>query len=253
MKKLILHSLLFISLMTSSFAQSKMQNIREGNDAFKSNQYVKAEQEYRKALGDEKAAFESAFNLGDALYRQGKYEEAGKYFQAAVNQTEDKNLKAKAFHNLGNTLLKAQKLQESLEAYKRSLINNPKDDETRYNYAYTKQMIQEQEQQQEEQNQDQDNQDQQEEQQNEDQQNQDQQNQEEQNQEQQEEQQEEQNQEQQNQDEAQQKEQQQKEQQVSREDAERILEALNQDEKQLQEKLKKKKGKKVKIDIEKDW
>lgn len=249
MKPVIVHILFCIGLMSSAFAQSNLQNIREGNDAFRNNQYVKAEQEYRKALNGEKGAFESAYNLGDALYRQGKYEEASKYFQAAANKTDDKELKAKAFHNLGNALLKDQKLKESLGAYKQSLINNPKDDETRYNYAYTKQMIQEQEQQQQEQqdqNQDQENQEQQQE----EQQNQEQENQEEKNKEEQEQQQQE-GEEQQEQE--QQQQQQQKEEQVSREDAERILEALNQDEKQLQEKLKKQKIKKVDINIEKDW
>lgn len=244
MKSIVLHSILLMIMTTSVLAQSNLQNIREGNEAFRDNKYVKAEQEYRKALGQEQGAFESAFNLGDALYRQGKYEEASKYFQAAANKTEDKDLKAKAFHNLGNALLKNQKLNESLGAYKQSLINNPKDDETRYNYAYTKQMIQEQEQQQQEQEQNQDQEQQEQEQQEQQQQEQKQQEKQEQEQQEQQQQQEQEQQEQQ---------QQQKEQQVSREDAERILEALNQDEKQLQEKLKKKKGKKTKINIEKDW
>ncbi|MBL1145291.1 MAG: tetratricopeptide repeat protein [Bacteroidetes bacterium] len=244
-KKLILY---FCFMPVITMAQSAYQEIREGNEAFKKNEFEQAEEKYRASLRKDADLIENSFNLGDALYRQGKYEEASKFFQAVAAKSEDKEIKSKAFHNLGNSLLKEKKLEESIEAYKKSLINNPKDEETRYNYAYAKQQLQEQQKQEQEQQENKDeNKEEQEEQENK---NQDQENKEEEQQDK-EEQQEEKNEEQ--KEEEQKQQQQEKEQQVSREDAERILEALNQDEKELQEKLKKQKIKQVDINIEKDW
>lgn len=232
-------------------AQSSYYDVRQGNVKYADNDYEAAEQFYRESLRKDPKPLESAFNLGDALYRQGKYEEAAKYFSAAAKKAETEVNKANAYHNLGNSLLKSQKLEESIEAYKKALINNPKDEDSRYNLAYAKQQLQEQQQEQQ-QNQDKDKEDQKEqEEKEEEQQNQEEENQkEEQNKEQQQE--EQQKQEEQQQQEEQQK-QQEQEQQVSREDAERILEALQEQEKEVQEKLKKKKGKAVEIQIEKDW
>lgn len=245
-----LKRLLFILLIipTMTFAQSAYQDVREGNDLFRSNDYTGAESSYREGVRKDGDVVESAYNLGNALYRQGKFEDAGRYFMQAANKTEDKNKKADAYHNLGNSLIKAQKLEEGIKAYKNALINNPKDEESRYNLAYAMQQLKQQQQQQQEQQQDENKEENQEEQDNQDQQNQEQ---EEENKE--EEQQQDQEQEQQDQQQEEQQQQQQKEEQVSREDAERILEALNNKEKELQEKLKKQKVKQVNVKIEKDW
>lgn len=232
-----------------SYSQSAYQDIRNGNQSYKENDYPAAEELYRESIRKDGSINESAFNLGDALYRQGKYEDAARYFDMAANRTEDKNARAEAYHNLGNSLLKSKKLEEAINAYKRALINNPQDEDSRYNLAYAMQQ-QKQEQQQQEEKKEEDKKENQEEQ-NQDQQNQDQQEQEEEKEQEQEEQQKQEEQEQ--KEEEQKKEQQQQEQQVSREDAERILEALNNEEKKLQEKLKKKKVKEVDVNIEKDW
>ncbi len=257
MKKILIFFLI-TGLGINLMAQSAMQNVREGNEAFKSNQFDQAEQQYRKSVRDDGNMVEASFNLGDALYRQGKYEDASRYFLQAAEKAEDKNIKSKAYHNLGNSFLKNKDLEKSIAAYKNALINNPSDEESRYNLSYALAQ-QQQEQEQQEQEQDQEDQEEKEDEEDEEKENEEKQDQEqEQDEEKQEEEnkeQEEQEQEEQEQEQKEQKEQQQeqKEQQVSREDAERILEALNEKEKQIQEKLKKQKGKKVNMDIEKDW
>jgi tetratricopeptide (TPR) repeat protein len=231
-------------------AQSAYYDVRKGNEKYVENDYQAAEELFRESIRKDPKPLESAYNLGNALYRQGKYEEAVNYFSAAAKKAEEGETKARAYHNLGNALLKNQKLEESIEAYKKALLNNPKDEESRYNLAYAQQQLkqEQQQQQQEDQKQDQKEQQEQEEQEKQEQQEQ----QQEENQEEQKEQEQNQNEQEQKEEEQQQQEQQQQ-QQVSREDAERILEALNEKEKEVQEKLKKKKGKAVKIDIEKDW
>jgi tetratricopeptide (TPR) repeat protein len=208
--------------------------MREGNRQYNAEKAEDAERSYRRALDVDEKSNIATFNLGDALYRQKKFEEAGKEFEKAASGTTDKMEKARAYHNLGNSYLQQQKPKESIEAYKQALRNNPNDADTKYNLSYALNMLKQQEQQQNQDNQDnKDNQDQQ----NKDQQNQDQQDQK--------------DQEQQQQD--QKKEEQQQQQQISREDAQRLLEAIAQEEKELQEKLQKKERAGYRPKIEKNW
>jgi tetratricopeptide (TPR) repeat protein len=230
-----------ILLPSLVYGQAERKYIRQGNKQYKEEVYDESEILYRKALEKEDQSFSGEFNLGDALYKQEKYEDAARSFnKLAENQTDPVTL-GKLYHNLGNSMLKANQMEAAIEAYKRSLRNNPLDDETRHNLAYAQQMQQQQQQQQQQQdqqNQDQQDQDQDQQDQNQDQQNQDQ------NQDQQD----------QNQDQQQQpQDQQQDQQQISREDAQRMLQALQQDEQELQEKLKKQKAQARKVRVLKDW
>jgi len=229
-------------------AQNARREVRLGNKEYLNGEYQEAELFYRKALEDpQNFKDEALFNLGNALYRQDNFDAAGGSWAMAADLAVEKNQKSQAFYNLGNSLMSKQEFEKAIQAYKESLRKNPANEDARYNLEYAKKMLKQQEQQnQEQQNQEQQNQEQQnQEQQNQEQQNQEQQNQEQQNQEQQN--QEQQNQEQQNQ------EQQNQEQQISREDAERMLEALKQNEKETMEKLNEKKVKATRVKIEKDW
>jgi tetratricopeptide (TPR) repeat protein len=214
--------------------------VREGNRQFNAGKVVDAETSYRGALAVDEKSNLATFNLGDALYRQQKFEEAGKEFEKVASQTNDRKDKAWAYHNLGNSYLQQKKLKESIEAYKQALRNNPNDADTKYNLSYALNLLKEQEQQQ--------NKDQQDNKDNKDQQNQDQQNQDKQDQQDQDQQQQQQEK---KKDEMQQK-QQQQQQQISREDAQRLLDAIAQEEKELQEKLQKKERAGSRR-IEKNW
>ena len=141
------------------FAQKERKHIREGNDLFENDSFEDSEVEYRKALEVTPNSFNASFNLGDALFRQEKYEESTKQFISIAEIAENKEDKAKAYHNLGNSLLSEQKLEESIEAYKNALRNNPNDTATKYNLAWAQDKLKNQEQQQQ-QNQDQEQQEQ---------------------------------------------------------------------------------------------
>jgi tetratricopeptide (TPR) repeat protein len=219
--------------------------VREGNRQYNADKPVDAETSYRGALAVNEKSDLATFNLGDALYRQKKFDEAGKEFEKVASATTDKTDKARAYHNLGNSYLQQQKVKESIEAYKQALRNNPNDADTKYNLSYAMNLLKEQEQQQ--QNQDnKDNQDNQ----NQDQKNQD--NQDQQNQEQKQNQNQNQDQQDKRQDEMQQK-QQQQQQQINREDAQRLLDAIAQEEKELLEKLQQKERAGYRPKIEKNW
>ena len=253
MKKVFLHILLLcFGLSVTAQTMTESDHIRRGNRLYADSLYEKAEVEYRKALELNPQSVDAIYNLGNALFyqipqSQEKGEERAKeamqqYTTAATLETDKAKL-AHINHNLGTLLYMAQQYQQSVEAYKEALRNDPSDNETRYNLAKAmhmlKQQQQDQQQNQEQQNQEQQNQEQQQEQQKQEQQ------------QKQDQEQQQQNQEQQNQ-EQQQQEQQSKE-QISKENAEQILEALMQDEKEIQEKQKKMMQQRQGKTLEKDW
>ncbi|MBE0572354.1 MAG: tetratricopeptide repeat protein [Ignavibacteriaceae bacterium] len=222
-------------------AQSTRGLVNDGVDLYKEQKFADAEVNFKKGVEINPESFEAKFNLGDAYYKQERYDEAIKSFQSAFVNARSDEERSKLYHNVGNSLLKAQKIKESIGAYKEALKLNPNDQETKYNLSYALNMLNnpDQNQQQDDQNKDQ-NQDQNKDQQDQKQQNQDQQNQDQQ--------QQNQDQQQQNQ---QQKSQEQKEQELTKQEAEKILEALKNNEKDLQKQLRKIKGQRVKT--EKDW
>lgn len=116
--------------------------VRRGNRAYERLDYDRAEERYKQALELSDSCFEAKFNLGDALYKQQRMDEAEKIFAAlAADSTRSDLDRAHAYYNLGNALFQQKKYQEALSAYKRSLRLNPADLETKYNYAYTKKYI----------------------------------------------------------------------------------------------------------------
>ena len=164
------------------------------------------------------------------MYKQKKFADAGEQFNKIAESANSKPMAAEAYHNLGNSYLEDKKLQESIDAYKKSLLNNPKDDQTRYNLAYAQEKLKQQQQQNKKSQQNKNDKDQQ---------NKVNKNNKDKNK--------------QNQDKKDQQKDQQQPDKLSKEDAERMLEALNNNEKQTQEKLKNKKFQGGKLHITKDW
>ena len=222
------------------FAQrSDRDFIRRGNRLYADSLFVKAEVEYRRALDVNPHSVEAMYNLGNTLLSQQKAEEALKLYQSAAAQIpangrniateseEDKLRLAQVYHNMGVLFQGSQQLDACIEAYKNSLRNNPKDHETRYNLTLAmKKRQQQQQQQQDEQQQEQE---------------------EKKEQEQQQEQQEQEKQQQQQQSQPQQ------EQDMSKENAEQLLNAIMQDEKDIQEKVQKAMQEVQPRRFEKDW
>ena len=143
---------IFIVLTLGSFfsviAQSERKMTRNGNTSYETGNFIDAEINYKKALDKNSDLLEAQFNLGDALVKQERFDEALDAFEKVSVSTKDQNLKANALHNKGNVLLSQQDLEGAIESYKDALRINPKDHETRYNYAYVKKLLDEQQQQQ---------------------------------------------------------------------------------------------------------
>ena len=236
MKKFYILSMLLLAGTAHGLAQEKTDRdyLRSGNKLYNDSLFIKAEVDYRKALEINPKSTDAMFNLANALLMQQKGKEAMEQFQSVSKIEKDKDKLAQIYHNMGVILQSSKQYPQCIEAYKESLRNNPKDDETRYNLALAQKLLKDQQQ-------DQQNQDQQEQQQK---------------QQKKEEEKQEQNQDQQEQEQKEQQQNQQQQQQnkseMSKENAQQLLNAIMQDEKNVQDKVKKQlqiRGKK----LEKDW
>lgn len=226
--RLVLTLLLLFAGRNHLLGQNSKQLIKKGNEEFKKKNYSEAEVNYRKANGLKDETGISNYNLGSSYYMQDKYKEAAEEYRNSINNKNFSDTeKEKAYHNLGNALLKDKKYEESIKSFKEALKLNPKGEDTRYNLAYAQSMLRQQQEQQKQQQQKQ-NQDQQK-----------------QKQEQQQQKKQEQKQEQ------KQQEQQASKPKINKEEAEKMLNALNNDEKKTQKKLSKKEV--SRISIEKQW
>ena len=228
---------LLTGIVCSIYGQGEKKFIRQGNGLFNDRKFSESEVSYRKAIDKNKMSSDASFNLGDALFMQKKYEEAGKQFTGSTSALNDNNKKSASFYNLGNSLLNGNKVQECIQAYKNSLKLNPGNKEAKYNLAYAEDLLKQQQQQKQ---QDQKNKDNNKDNKKEDQ-NKDQNKDQDKNQD--------------NKPDQNQKNQQQQQQQqeISKEDAQRLLNAIANDEKNVQEKVKLAKAAKEKVRTLRNW
>ena len=233
MKKFYILSMLLLAGTAHGLAQDKTDRdyLRSGNKLYNDSLFIKAEVDYRKALELNPKSTDAMFNLANALLMQQKAQEAMEQYQSVSKIEKDKEKLAQIYHNMGVILQSSKQLPQCIEAYKESLRNNPKDDETRYNLALAQKLLKDQQQDQQNQDQQQQQQEQKEDKQD-------------------------QNKDQQEQDQKDQQQNQQQQQQnkneMSKENAQQLLNSVMQDEKNVQDKVKKQlqiKGKK----LEKDW
>ncbi len=124
------------------------RQVRKGNRAYEKGNYQDAAGRYMRALGADPSSFEAHYDLGNALYRQEMYDQAAQVLQqTAADSLAVPIDRAQAFYNLGNTQFRQKKYSEALESYKNSLRLNPDDQEAKFNYAYVKKLLDDQNQQ----------------------------------------------------------------------------------------------------------
>lgn len=237
--KVIMSVLCLFLLHTTLLGQQEREYIRKGNRLYRKSEFAGSEGMYRRAQAQERSTYNSGFNLGDALYKQGRFGEAAEEFNRAATGSADNSAKqAQSFYNLGNSLLKDQKFEESIKAYINSLMLDPENPEAKYNLAYAQDQLKKQEEQQQQQQKDQ------------------QQDKNKQDEEKKDDQEQKDDQQQKQQDQNDQQEQQgqdQQQQSISREDAKRLLDALSANEKETQEKVQRDKAARAKVRVIKNW
>lgn len=125
------------------FAQEKDKTLPKANEEYSEKKFVAAEANYRISNSKFSKRTAPPYNLGNAIYRQNQMVEAKFAYAKAVEITKSRPQKHKVFHNLGNVFMKEKNYSAAVEAYKNALRNNPTDEETRYNYALAKQKLKE--------------------------------------------------------------------------------------------------------------
>jgi len=227
---------------------------RKGNALYAQEQYAEAIEEFRLGVSAVSEAGPGPVysgllnNLGASLYRTGDTEQAGIAFSGAAQMANTPADIVRASYNAGNAAATGKQLEQALAHYRRALLSDPTNADAKFNYEFVKRQLEEQqkqEQQQDKQNQDENkenedqqksDQDQESDKENQDQQQQkDQQDSQDQNQEQQE----------------QQQQDQQDPTKMSQQEAERILDALQNEEEQLLRQVQKLKTRPRRV--EKDW
>lgn len=123
--------------------QEKDKNLPDGNEAFSEKNYMDAETNYRISASKFPKKSASYYNLGNTIYTINQPAEAKFAYQNAIKNATTRTEKHKSFHNLGNVLMKEKNYEGAVNIYRQALINNPSDDETRYNYALAKKMLKE--------------------------------------------------------------------------------------------------------------
>lgn len=239
-------ALVFIVLLApGNFCLGQVSRlINTGNSLYGQKKFKEAEANYTKAVTKNPNNTPALFNLGNTLYQQKKYDSSRKVMEATARLTKDKGNKAAVNYNIGNTYMSQQKWQEAIDAYKKTLRSNPQDADAKYNLSYAEQMLKKQQQE------DKDNKDKKDKDKKEDKDKQDQQNKDKKD--------DKDKQDQEQQKEGDKKDDQKQEQRpqgqpskLSQQQAEQLLNALQQEEKKLQDKMKKEKGAPVRM--ERDW
>ncbi|WP_288540558.1 tetratricopeptide repeat protein [uncultured Alistipes sp.] len=139
-----LYTLLFLLTATAAGAQQMPERslVRKGNRQYAKGNYEESIRRYEQALEAVPGQFEATYDLGNALYKAERFDRAEQTLrQAAADTLRPETELAEAYYNLGNAQFKQQKYKEALESYKQSLRLNPSDMEAKYNYAYTKRLL----------------------------------------------------------------------------------------------------------------
>lgn len=133
----------FFCGVTEVVAQEKDKSLPAANEQYAAKNFTDAEAEYRISNSKFPNRSVAPFNLGNAIYKQNQPSEAKYAYAKALKNARSRVQKHKAFHNLGNAFMKEKNYTEAVEAYKNALRNGPSDEETRYNFALAKKMLKE--------------------------------------------------------------------------------------------------------------
>jgi len=145
MKKVNLIVLLscFVSLSAQQTKINKESNnlTLDGNIEYVEDNLIEAEALYRKSISKDSMNLAAKYNLGNSFYSNKLNEEALNQYRLSIKNSYDKSTLHKSYHNLGNLYMQSEDYQNAMDSFKNALLNNPEDDETRYNYVLAKELL----------------------------------------------------------------------------------------------------------------
>ena len=143
-----------VLISTLSFSQDKVELLNKGNEYFQEGDFEKAEEYYKRSLEVDNQYYKANLNTGHSLFRQAfsliqkqdttglkKCSESELFYKNSVELTENKNDKSESLYNLGNSQLLSQKLEESIESYKKSLRLVPENINAKHNLALAQYLL----------------------------------------------------------------------------------------------------------------
>ena len=137
--------LLFVAAEAGAQQLPERGLVRRGNRSYARGDYARAIERYERALKAAPGSFEATYDLGNALCRAERFDQSEQTLaRAAADTLRTDDERAEAFYNLGNTQFQQKKYKEALESYRRSLLLDPDDMEAKYNFAYTKKLLEQQ-------------------------------------------------------------------------------------------------------------
>ncbi len=132
-RKALLSLTLLLSLSQFVLAQNENSQIKKGNDAYNQKDFATASSAYKKVIEKDPSNATAQYNLGNALYKSSNTDDALKAYDQAIASAKTPTEKAQALYNKGVALQNTKKLPECIDAYKQSLRLNPEDQDARLN------------------------------------------------------------------------------------------------------------------------
>ena len=140
--------ILLLLIGVTAFGQVDKKDVRRGNRQFAKAKYGDADISYRKGLNADSTSVASAYDLGNNLYRQGNFAEAGKFYQQAMRHIpETRSVKKRnaqgfdTYFNIGDAALQQKQYRAAMEAFAEALVIDPDDMEAKENYVYARKML----------------------------------------------------------------------------------------------------------------
>ena len=139
----IIFLLFFIKVSSQETTINKESNnlTLDGNIEFADKNLIEAETLYRKSISKDSLNIKAFYNLGNSFYRNELKQEAINQYKSSIKKAKSKETIHKSFHNLGNIYMQNEDYQNAVNSFKNALLNNPSDDETRYNYVLAKELL----------------------------------------------------------------------------------------------------------------
>ena len=128
-----------------AFAQPDRKDVRRGNRKFRSGDFRNSEIDYRRAVVKDSLSVPAEYNLSSALYRQGKYDEAGKALETVKDVAPAGKHAARYWYNSGDVALQKKDYGAAVKAFREALLLEPGDLDAKENYIYAKMMLRNQE------------------------------------------------------------------------------------------------------------
>lgn len=133
--------LLFILMVSQASALPFRAELNRGNDLYTKGKYSQAQQVYNRIIASKPDNQKAKFNLGNALYREGRYQESQSRFESLTSKAVNNRLREKAFYNLGNSLFKQEDYKSAIHSYEEALKIDPKDKDAKFNLELAKKML----------------------------------------------------------------------------------------------------------------